>query len=115
MGDICGDNRFEIIDNAKKELLRCTNIDSSPNEMAVLDSILFRMWQMKWLPGCNEAHWTLGDEYEYAYCSKCGRMEYADFESSTEAKENIGDFHKFHRYCSGCGAKMVEDKLSSHE
>ena len=59
MGDICGDNRFEIIDNAKKELLRCTNIDSSPNEMAVLDSILFRMWQMKWLPGCNEAHWTL--------------------------------------------------------
>ena len=53
-GDICGDNRFEIIENAKQELLKCTNIDTSSKEMDCLDSILFRMWQMKWLPGCKE-------------------------------------------------------------
>lgn len=50
---ICGDNRFEIIEAAKKHLIECTNIETSPKEMEVLDSILFRMWQMKWLPGCK--------------------------------------------------------------
>ena len=45
----CGDNRFEIIENAKKKLLEDTNISSSPDEMKVLDSFLFRCWQMGWL------------------------------------------------------------------
>ena len=52
-GEVCGDNRFEIIESAKRELLHCTNIESSPDEMSVLDSILFRLWQMNWLPGCK--------------------------------------------------------------
>ena len=46
---MCGDNRFEIIDKAKKHLLETTNIQSAPDEMAVLDSFLFRCWQMGWL------------------------------------------------------------------
>lgn len=54
-GEICGDNRFEIIADAKKKLIEATNIETSQNEMDVLDSILFRMWQMKWLPGCVDA------------------------------------------------------------
>jgi len=45
----CGDNRFEIIDKAKKDILEKTNIKSSPDEMKVLDNILFRAWQMGWL------------------------------------------------------------------
>ena len=49
MPDICVDNRFEIIENAKKQLLENTNISSSPDEMKVLDSFLFRCWQMGWL------------------------------------------------------------------
>jgi hypothetical protein len=49
MGDICGDNRFEIIAKAKKHLLESTNIDSSEEEMKVLDNFLFRCWQMDWL------------------------------------------------------------------
>lgn len=52
-GEDCGDNRFEIIESAKRELLHRTNIESSPDEMSVLDSILFRLWQMRWLPGCK--------------------------------------------------------------
>ena len=50
MNEVCDDNRFEIIEAAKQRLIEDTNIESSPEEMAVLDSILFRMWQMGWLP-----------------------------------------------------------------
>lgn len=47
--DICTDNRFEIIKIAKQDLLDATNIASSPEEMAVIDNVLFRCWQMGWL------------------------------------------------------------------
>ena len=49
MDYVCGDNRFEIIERYKNELISATNIESSPDEMAVLDNILFRFWQMGWL------------------------------------------------------------------
>ena len=45
----CGDNRFDVIAKAKEHLLRATNIQDSPEEMAVLDTFLFRCWQMGWL------------------------------------------------------------------
>jgi hypothetical protein len=51
MNETCNDNRFEIIEKAKKHLLEATNIDMSPNEMRVLDNFLFRCWQMGWLNG----------------------------------------------------------------
>lgn len=51
---ICDDNRFEIIEAAKQRLIEATNIEMCPDEMAVLDSILFRMWQMGWLPEQSE-------------------------------------------------------------
>lgn len=47
--EICGDNRFEIIAKAKAHLLEATNIDTSEDEMKVLDTFLFRCWQMGWL------------------------------------------------------------------
>lgn len=49
MNEVCTDGRFEIIDRAKRDLLECTNIDTSPDEMKVLDHFLFRCWQMGWL------------------------------------------------------------------
>lgn len=49
MCDICGDNRFEIIAKAKKDILSSTNIQSAEDEMKVLDNFLFRCWQMGWL------------------------------------------------------------------
>lgn len=49
MTEICGDNRYEIIDAAKKDLIESTNINKSPDEMKVLDNFLFRCWQMGWL------------------------------------------------------------------
>lgn len=48
-GECCPDGRFETIDRAKRDLLECTNIDTSPDEMKMLDNILFRCWQMGWL------------------------------------------------------------------
>ncbi len=48
-GEACGDDRFELIAKAKAKLLDCTNIESRPEEVAVLDSILYRCWQMGWL------------------------------------------------------------------
>ena len=50
----CDDNRFEVIKKAKVDILDKTNIDSSPEEMAVLDNILFRCWQMGWLKKYDE-------------------------------------------------------------
>lgn len=49
MIDVCGDNRFEIIREAKEALIASTNIVQSPKEMAVLNDFLFRCWQMGWL------------------------------------------------------------------
>ena len=48
-GEICTDNRFAIIAAYKRDLLDCTNIETSPDEMAVIDNVLFRFWQMGWL------------------------------------------------------------------
>ena len=49
MNEICTDNRFDLIATYKRDLLNCTNIETSPDEMAVIDNILFRFWQMGWL------------------------------------------------------------------
>lgn len=48
-GEMCGDNRFDIISRAKEDILKSTNISSSPKELEVLDNFLFMCWQMGWL------------------------------------------------------------------
>lgn len=40
--------RFDIIEKTKEKLIKSTNI--SQEELNVLDGILFRIWQMGWLP-----------------------------------------------------------------
>lgn len=49
MNEACTDGRFEVIDRAKLDLLEYTNIETSPEEMKVLNNFLFRCWQMGWL------------------------------------------------------------------
>ena len=67
------------------------------------DSIYSRRTEIprtgKWLNGKQY-------EYEYAYCSECGRIEWAGWESHREAKDRVGHFAEIYRYCPGCGAKM---------
>lgn len=55
MFETCGDNRFEIIEKAKNDILDATNISASQDEMKVLDSFLFRCWQMGWLDKYSDA------------------------------------------------------------
>lgn len=49
MSDCITGSQFEIIARAKKALIESTNIETSPAEMAVLDDMLMRCWQMGWL------------------------------------------------------------------
>ena len=63
MIEVCGDNRFEVIEEAKVDLIESTNISSSQDEMQVLDIILFRAWQMGWLDKYDKKM-TFGDAIE---------------------------------------------------
>ena len=71
MCEVCGDNRFEVIQKAKDHLIESTNIESAPAEMDVLDSFLYRAWQMGWLdkyePDYKERmkkeYWQVKDRY----------------------------------------------------
>ena len=71
MNYTCGDNRFEIIQKAKADLLEATNIAMCQVDMEYVDSFLFRAWQMGWLekyePDYKERmkkeYWQLKDRY----------------------------------------------------
>lgn len=66
------DSRMEIIGKAKAALVNGTNISSDPEEMAVLDNILFRAWQMGWLKQyepdykqrMKDEYWQVKTRYE---------------------------------------------------
>jgi hypothetical protein len=64
------DNRFELIEKYKKKLIDSTNIETSEDEMKVLDSIMFRFWQMGWLD-ILERHYNLADDIRHTWCSDC--------------------------------------------
>ncbi len=49
MSEICIDNRFDVMKKAKEHLIESTNIECCPEDMKIVDSILFRCWQMGWL------------------------------------------------------------------
>ncbi len=53
MAGVCGDNRFEIIAKVKERLLKATNIKMHPEELAQVDNILFRLWQLNYFNQCN--------------------------------------------------------------
>ena len=56
----------------------------------------------------SKGKWKNGTmyEYEYAYCSECGRMEWAGWDTHEQAKENIESFANDYKFCPGCGAEM---------
>lgn len=47
--NLCDDNKIITIEKAKQAMIKGTNIENSPEEMKVLNNILFRCWQMGWL------------------------------------------------------------------
>ena len=65
MNDCITGSQFEIIAKAKQALLDSTNIETSPEEMRVLDNFLFRCWQMGWLDKYEK------DLVEVVRCKDC--------------------------------------------
>lgn len=57
--ELCNDDRYEVIEKAKKQLLEQSKIKASPNELAVLDAFLFKCWQFGWL----DAYRKVTDEH----------------------------------------------------
>lgn len=97
MNECITDNRFEIIARAKQALLDSTNIDTSPDEMACLNSFLFRCWQMGWLDKyekdlvevvrCKDCEYYR-DSFGETYCDMTrGHVEVTDYCSYGERKE----------------------------
>jgi len=78
-GDICNDGRFEIIADAKKKLLAETNIGDSPDEIKVIDSFLFRCWQMDWLdkPSLGDAYRKIQKEMKQTRCEQSNGKYYS--------------------------------------
>ena len=107
MTTTCSDNRFEIIERAKEDLVRSTNIEMAKDEMAVLDSVLFRAWQMGWLkqyePDYKERmkqeYYQLKERYEklHRMCVKyeAGTLDFTPtccLNLLTEQKRHMGQY-----------------------
>lgn len=95
--NICTDNRFEMIEKYLELLKQGTNIETSQEEMQVIENILFRFWQMGWLDKIETAEvkrgkWIENDNGTYS-CSLC---------QSWIPKEQ----YYYARYCLHCGADM---------
>lgn len=101
--EICGDNRFKLIEKYKQELIESTNIESSPGEMAELDNFMFRVWQMRWLDAAEKEqrrkpiYEALDGGDEYWYCPNCGEVVMAKLQESPILNEYN------HNHCGGCG------------
>ncbi len=56
----------------------------------------------------RKGRWKNGKnyEYEYAYCSECGRMQWAGWDTHKQAEDNIRSFADDYKFCPGCGAEM---------
>lgn len=92
-GQVCNDNRFELIEKAKQRLIKATNIETSPEEMKVLDSILFRFWQMGWLENNNENYEILKERLEDKQKQLLRDIRY-DYEKLFELKEQLNYYTK---------------------
>ena len=68
MADVCTDGRFEMIERVKQRLVKATNIEARPEEMDVLDSILFRFWQQGWLKLIDDTDTNTSIRDELRYC-----------------------------------------------
>lgn len=99
MGEICTDNRLELIQKYKEKLIQETNIETAKEEMAVIDNILFRFWQMGWLEALEKQIPTKPVEKDNGIdynCPVCGRyIGYIDAMVWETPK-----------YCDECGHKL---------
>ena len=109
--DICGDNRFELIEKYKKKLIEATNIEDSPEEMKVLNDIFFRLWQMGWLDRLEKKSEEIdrlremldkkGEWIESCACEMDGALVRSWI--CSECGNRV--YNPFKKYCDECGSK----------
>lgn len=96
MGEICTDDRFKLIQKYKEELIEYTNIETSKEEMNVVDNILFRFWQMGWLEALEKqipkkvVTRKIDEDIELHYCPRC----------------NVRFIRSGMKYCGKCGQAL---------
>ena len=90
-----------------KFLSRTHNDDLPEDVRAILGRMAFEANEALSIPP-HKGKWENGTmfEYEYAYCSECGRMQWAGWDSHKQAEENIESFANNYKFCPGCGAEM---------
>jgi hypothetical protein len=115
MSEVCGDNRYELIGEFKGKLVEGTNIETSPEEMAVLDNILFRFWQMGWLDKLK------AQEQKCRECGEATSKAIQELQAKLKAQEPVqpvkvnrymetdenGDWYVPETYdCGNCGVEL---------
>lgn len=93
MSDMCNDNRFELVAKYKAKLIESTNIDTSADEMAVIDNILFRMWQIGWLDRLEHGERNI---------SECMTQEDAECMDASQAVQILKPLRDMMRDQWGC-------------
>ena len=89
--EVCGDNRFELIEKYKNKLLDGTNIDQSKDEMAVIDGILFRFWQMRWLDKLEQFDRQKAEIERLSEELRKVRFDYVPIDALMDGKEEKED------------------------
>lgn len=105
MNHTIDDNRFVLIEKYKQRLIEGTNISDRQEEMAVLDSILFRFWQMgwldkleeesKWIP-CSERLPKTNDPVNVTWVNRNPEVYYMDIKDKPFTA--TAHYHKGHWY-----------------
>lgn len=107
--DICDDDRFELIEEAKRRLLESTNIEDRPEEVAVLDSILFRFWQMGWLDQLREDKGVATCRKEDDYTCENVSGSWWEFKCSRCGYEVDESPEYLYNSCPCCGRRIKEE------
>ena len=93
------DSMRELNEYAKDERLTAAVLRDYVRLRSIESALSISPRKGKWINGS-------GYEYEYAYCSECGRLQWAGWDSHKQAKENIETFACDYKYCPGCGVEM---------
>ena len=96
MSDMIDYNRFVLIEKYKQRLIEGTNISDRQEEMEVLNSILFRFWQMGWLDKLEEETKWIPCSERLPEVKQKVLVQYADESMATKRCNDAGHLAWFY-------------------